>query len=343
MYVIVPMIFHHDVGILDAAKVLVLDYFLYVAAMVLLARALAIEQQRLKLTDTLAFFAITSAAVAFLQRFGIVGPLGRDRWGYSTTASGDLRGAAFLADPNFLAILLASVVPLIVSWRFRRLRAPALVLLGLGLYSTNSRTGIVLAVVALLVSIATQASNTNAASAGKRLKSVILVAVCLVTLFALNVGGQRDRVFQAILIQLGIESNLYTGHAVDSIVAHERRQLLKSWIDLSMANLPFGTGIGPNSEVANAAHNTFVTLFGQGGIIGLSICLVTVSCLVYFVYRRSEPFAIMGAVIILGGITASYPGMAFLVLPMGLADGILAVRNGKRERSGPVLKHAHGL
>ena len=138
--------------------------------------------------------------------------VGRDRWGYSTTASGDLRGAAFLAHPNFLAILLASVVPLIVSWRFRGLRAPALVVLGLGLYSTNSRTGIILAVVALLVSIAFSASNTNAASAGKRLKSVILVAFCLVTLFGLNVGGQRDRVFQAILIELGIESNLYTGH-----------------------------------------------------------------------------------------------------------------------------------
>lgn len=343
MYVIVPMIFHHDVGLVEVGKILILDYFLFLAAMVLLARAIASEQQRRKLTDMLALFALASAAVACLQRFGILGPLGRDRWGYSTTASGHLRGAAFLSDPNFLGILLASVVPLIVSWRFTRLRAPALAVLGLGLYSTNSRTGIILAVAALLVSIATRASTSNVALVGKRPKSVILVAICLVTLFAVNIGGQRDRIIQAILIEAGIESNVSTGHAVDAIVAHERRQLLESWIDLSMNNLPFGAGIGPTTQVANAAHNTFVTLFGQGGIVGLAICFVILSCLVYFVRRRSEPFAIMGAVIILGGITASYPGMAFLVLPVGLADGILAARRARCEPPGSALKHVHSL
>jgi O-antigen ligase/polysaccharide polymerase Wzy-like membrane protein len=350
LYVIVPMIFHDDVGAYEAGKVLILDYFLFLAAMVLLAKALTSECQRRKLTDMLVLFALASAVVACVQRFGFVGPLGRDRWGYSTTAAGNLRGAGFLADPNFLAILLASVVPLIVSWRFARLRAPALAVLAIGLYSTNSRTGIFLAVLALLVAIAgrvlpraTRVSTANAVLVGKRSKSVILVAACLVALFAFNVGGQRDRVVQALLIEVGVNSGVRTEHAVDAIVAHERRRLLESWIDLGIDNLPFGAGIGPKTEVTNAAHNTLVTLFAQGGLVGLAIGLVTLSCLVCFVRRRTDPFAIMGAVIILGGITASYPGMVFLILPMGLADGILAARPGTRAQRRSALAHDHGV
>jgi hypothetical protein len=47
------------------------------------------------LTDMLIFFALVAATVALLQRYGHLGPLGRDRWGHSITASDDLRPRTF--------------------------------------------------------------------------------------------------------------------------------------------------------------------------------------------------------------------------------------------------------
>jgi hypothetical protein len=64
-------------------------------AMLLLARALSTEDQRRQLTDMLIFFALVAATVALLQRYGHLGPLGRDRWGHSITASDDLRPRTF--------------------------------------------------------------------------------------------------------------------------------------------------------------------------------------------------------------------------------------------------------
>ncbi|AGB21352.1 O-Antigen ligase [Mycobacterium sp. JS623] len=340
LYILFPIFFLPNIDTFEPWKRLALE-LVSLAGMVLLARALASDEQRLKLTDMLVIFALASSAVAALQRFGILGPVGRDRWGYSTTASGDLRGAGFLADPNFLAILLASVVPLIVSWRFARLRGPALVVLALGLYATNSRAGILLAVVALAVSVMMRPSTRSAGPMTRGRKTVILVAVCLVALFAFNVGGQRDRAVQAFLIGAGIQNSVRTGHAVDAFVARERRQLLESWINLGMKHFPVGVGTFEQTEVAKAAHNTFATLFGQGGIVGLAIALTILACLACFFRRRSEPYAIMGAVIVLGGLTLSYPGMVFLVLPMGLADGILAGRLGTRLRPGSESPPSH--
>jgi hypothetical protein len=333
IYILVPIISSPDVGAFAVGKVLIVQ-LLYLGGMVLLARAVASDSQRRKLTDLIVLFALASSVLAILQRFGILGPLGRDRWGYSTTTAGDLRGAGFLSDPNFLAVLLASVVPLIVSWRFTWLRAPALVILAMGLYSTNSRAGILLAVIALVFSLASWMSTTNAAFLARGRKSVTLVTIVLVVLFAFNVGGQRDRSLRAFFIEAGIQSNFGRVDAADIFVADERKQLLASWINLGMNNLPFGIGMGTKNELANAAHNTYATLFAEGGMIGLAIILLILMCFAFFLRRGLEPFAIMGAVIVLGGIVLSYSGMVFLVLPMGLADGILAARLGIRSRPG---------
>jgi len=298
---------------------------LSLGGMVFVARAVASDDQRRKLTDMLVLFALASAVIASLQRFGILERLGRDRWADYTG-----RGVGLMADPNFLAVLLASVVPLIVSWRFTRLRTPALMVLALGLYSTNSLAGIFLALVALAVSMAGRMSTTNAAFTAKGRRSVTLVAICLVCLFAFNVGGQRDRAVEALLLELGIQNSLGTGDPTDAFVAHERRKLLESWVNLGVEKFPLGAGSGPSTELSKAAHNTFATLFGEGGIIGLAIVTTIMLCFVFFVRRRSEPFAVMGAVVLLGGLFLSYLGSVFLVIPMGLADGILAAWLGTR-------------
>jgi hypothetical protein len=333
MYFLVPLLVYYEVKADNSIRVLIFE-LVSLGGMVLLARALADDGQRLKLTDMLVLFAVANATIAFLQRLGVLGPLGRDRWGYTFDAAGDLRGAGLLADPNFLAISLASVVPLIVSWRFAWLRAPALVILALGLYSTNSRAGIFLAALALLFSIVKRPPNSGGDAAKGRM-SVVLVAICVLGLFVFNVGAQRDRVVEALLVEAGMENSVLTGDATDTFVAHERRQLLESWVNVGMDHFPFGAGSGERAELSKAAHNTFATLFGEGGIIGLAIAMTLLVCFIVFARRLSDPFAMMGAVIIIGSLFLSYLGSVLLVLPIGLADGILAAGLGMRAPAEP--------
>jgi hypothetical protein len=207
-----------------------------------------------------------------------------------------------------------------------------------------------LAVLALAVSIASRLSTGDSNIKARGRTTITLVAICMIGLFAFNVGGQRDRVIAALLIEAGIQNSFSTGQGLDTFVAHERRQLLESWFALGMQNLPFGVGMGTKNEATNAAHNTFATLFGEGGIVGLAIVLTILACFVYFISRWSEPFAIMGIVIVLGGIVLSYSGMVFLIVPMGLADGIMAARAIAQKRpesypefiqSGRHRLHAH--
>ena len=339
VYYLVPPLVHPDVDAHDFVTVFAFQ-MASVGAMLLLARALSTEDQRRQLIDMLIVFALVSATVAVLQRYGDLGPLGRDRWGYSTTASDDLRGAGFMADPNFLAVLLASVVPLAANWRFTQLRWPAIVILALGVYATDSRAGFLLGVLALALSMAGRLSSRRAAMSAKGKKSVAVVAVCLIALFAFNVGGQRDRVVEAVLIGVGVHD--VVGGSPDQAAASalDRRELLWSWVDVGIDRLPFGAGIGArdevvtNAKVARGAHNTFVHALGQGGVAGLLMGLTILLCLACFIRRRSDPFAIMGIVVVAGGLSLSYPGTVFLILPMGLADGIRAARLGSTARRG---------
>ena len=346
VYFLVPPLVHPDVDARDFATVFVFQ-MACVGGMLLLARALSTDYQRRQLTDMLIFFALAAATVAILQRYGALGPLGRDRWGYATTAFGHLRGAGFMADPNFLAVLLASVVPLAVNWRFTQLRWPAIVILGLGVNATDSRAGILLAVLALALSMAGRLSSRRAAMSAKGQKFTAVVAVCLIALFASNIGGQRDRAVEAVLIGVGIHDVVEgTADEAAAISARDRRELLGSWVDVGVDSLPFGAGLGALDKIvtrahtARAAHNTFATTFAQGGVAGLLIGFTTLLCLVCFIRRRSEPFAIMGVIVVVGGLALSYPPV-FLVLPMGLADGIRAAQLGSTARRGSPSPASH--
>lgn len=335
LYFLIPVLVHQDLDLVQTGKVLVFS-MLSVGGMVFLARALAEPRHRRRLIDVLILLALASAALATLQRFGFVGPLGRDRWGYSTTETGELRGAGFLADPNFLALLLASVVPLAVNWRLTQLRIPVLIALGVGLYSTNSRAGLLFAVLALFASILVKRSAALTSVSSRGRKAILIAGAVLLALFIFNVGGQRSRVLQALLIEAGYPVSVGGYSTTDDIyVATERRRLLLSWVDLGLDNLPFGIGSGAHTDLSKAAHNTFATLLAEGGVIGVAISVALLLCAVTFVRYRSDPFAIMGAVIILGGAALSYPGSIFLVIPMGLADGVLASRLGQRPRRQP--------
>jgi hypothetical protein len=349
VYYLVPPLAHPDVDARDFVTVLVFQMACVVAA-VFLARALSTDGQRRQLTDMLIFFALAAATAAILQRYGLLAPLGRDRWGYATTASDNLRGAGFMADPNFLAIALASVVPLAVNWRFTQFRWPAIVILGLGVNATDSRAGIFFAVLALALSLTGRLSSRRAVMSAKGQKFAAVVGVCLIVLFALNVGGQRDRVVEGVLIQVGLHS--VVEGSVDeaaAISARDRRELLGSWVEVGVDSLPFGGGIGAqdkvvaNTGVTRAAHNTFAQTFGQGGVAGLLIGLTTLLCLACFIRRRSEPFAIMGIVIVAGGLVLSFPGTVFLVVPMGLADGIRAAQLGRPTRRASPSSASHHL
>ncbi|WP_141564480.1 hypothetical protein [Mycolicibacterium palauense] len=337
-----PLLFRHDLEVSHISNLLVLELIL-LGGMVLLARAISDGPVRARLIDVLIFFALASAAIAFLQRFGVLGPLGRNLWGHAGLPSGQLRGAGFLPDPNFLAVLLAGVIPLIASWRLSHLRLISLVVVAMGLYSTNSRAGIFLAVLALLLTVVVKRAPTRMQSKSRRNRSVAIAAAVLIGLFVLNVGGQRDRVLEAMFVEAGISQSFAGVTPTDTFVAHERRRLLVSWLDLSVSNLPIGAGSVPRNDQLKAAHNTFVTLVAEGGIVGILVVLTTLACVVVFVRRLAEPFAILGIVVVLGGMFLSYPGgSVLLVLPMGLADGILAAGLGRRNGAGTASPQMSG-
>jgi hypothetical protein len=249
-----------------------------------------------------------------------------------------------MADPNFLAVVLACVLPLVVNWRFRKLRWPATVIIGAGVYATDSRSGLLLAVVALALSMVNRPGGR--AMRAKGYAAMAAFMVCVVALFALDVGGQRDRVVEGVLIGLGIQASEDRAHQ-DIASVLDRRELLLAWVDVGMDSLPFGSGIAAqdkavtHAKYATGAHNTFVHALGQGGVSGLLIDLVILLCLACFIRRRTEPFAIMGIVIIAGGLVLSYPGLVFVVLPMGLADGIRAAGLGSMAGRGVWSPAAH--
>lgn len=155
LYFLLPPLVHPDVEAGDFVTVFVLQ-MACVAAAVLLARQMTTERRRHRLIDVFVVLAVAAAIVAVFQRYGDLGPLGRDRWGRYMTEYEALRGTGFLADPNFLAVPLASVVPLSINWRFTQLRWPATVVLGAGVYATDSRAGILLTVLALGLSTASR-------------------------------------------------------------------------------------------------------------------------------------------------------------------------------------------
>jgi hypothetical protein len=185
----------------------------------------------------------------------------------------------------------------------------------------------------LALSIAGRLSSRHSGTSAKGQKSAAVVAVCLIALFAFNVGGQRDRAVEGVMIGVGAEEVIQGTSGQAELSARDRRELLMSWINVGQDSLPFGDGIGAaekvvsRSQVTTAAHNTFATTFGQGGVAGLLISLTTLLCLGSFIRRRSDPFAIMGIVVVAGGLVLSYPGTALLVLPMGLADGLRAAQH----------------
>lgn len=304
------------------------------SAMVLLARAIDDEQRRYQLADLLIVFAITSAVLAMLQRYGMLDALGRNRWGHAITSDQSLRGAALLADPNFLATILASVVPLAVNWRIKRLRWPAVAVIALGVNATDSRAGIVLTILAIV--LATFLRPSTADTTKFRIPKYVVVSFAvLAVLLALNIGGQRDRVITGIMIGAGL-SDLEQGtvDAAAELSALNRREAAQRWMELGFESLPFGAGVNAQDRVdirsqsGIAAHNGFVSAFGQGGVAGLLIDIVTIVAFIYLVRRRSEPFAVMGMIVVIGGLFLSYPGTPFFVLPLGLADGVRSARLG---------------
>ena len=339
VYYLVPPLVHPDVDAHNFETVFVYE-MAALGAMVVLARVLSTEDQRRQLTDMLITLALVSATVAILQRYGGLEALGRDRWGRAVTASHDLRGAGFLADPNFLATVLASILPVAANWRFSRLRLPAIAILALGVNATNSRAGILLAVLALALTMASRLSSHRAPALTKGRKSVIVVALCLIVLFAANVGGQRDRAIEGMLIGVGVhEVKHNSADPSAELSALSRRDALRSWVDLGFKGLPFGYGLGALDKVVTpfesrqvGAHNAFAHAFGEGGVAGLLIDLTVLLSLAYFFRRLSDPFAIMGVIVVAGGLFLNYPGSVFMVLPMGLADGIRAARLGRTQR-----------
>ncbi|NRQ49128.1 O-antigen ligase family protein [Aeromicrobium stalagmiti] len=287
------------------------------------------------------FFSVVSGAVAFLQQQGLVGALGRDLWGRATAADGSLRGSGLLGDPNFLAVLLASSIPLIMQWHRLKARLPALAIVTAGLLSTNSRAGFILALVSVVILFFNRQRRGSGQQPNSRGRGLVVTA-CIVLMigFAANVGGQRDRVLDGLQVAIsGSAAISYQSDAAAEVSASDRREYAEAWMRLGVKSLPFGAGsnaqdfIETESGRQNAAHNNFIQLFGQGGIAGLLIGSLTLAAAVALFRHRNTNFALTGLTIVLGGLFLSYPGTALLAFPIGVADALAKRRS--RSNSAP--------
>ncbi|MBD8608524.1 O-antigen ligase family protein [Aeromicrobium sp. CFBP 8757] len=319
-------------------------HLVVVGVAVLAAREITRSESRQQLADYYVAFAAVSAVLAWCQRQSLLGPLGRDLWGRAQTSTGDLRGAAMLSDPNFLAVLLASSVPLIFQWHRSRLRLMALGVVAIGLFSTDSRAGILLALISVAVLLARKAPEGQRRSSKREggRKLVVTASLMLVILFVMNVGGQRDRVFDGIQVAFSgsIAGSSQTDAAAD-VSASDRREYATAWFRLGIDSLPWGAGVNAEDFIVtesgrrNAAHNNFIQLLGQGGIAGALIALVTAAAGVVLFRRRSDEFAVSGLMIVLGGLFLSFPGTALVAFPLGVADA-LARRRPKWSGHSPI-------
>lgn len=323
-YFLLPVIVNGSTNASDAVAGLV-DQFIFIGVALLLARQLGDPERRLITTRTFVLFASVSGAVAMAQSAGLLPPLGRDLWGRAVSAAGSFRGAAFLADPNFLAVLLAATVPLGLSLRFVATRVISLVAIFGGIYATNSRAGMILGLLAVILVLVVRARR-DSAGASARTTALWLVALLALALI-LNIGEQRDRIVDGL--QIGLLNAQGTNASADpgaDLSAADRRAFADAWLQLGIERFPFGAGVNAQDYIVvstglhNAAHNNFLQLLGQGGFSGLVIGAVTLISAVTLFRSRRSAFALSGLIVICGGFFLSYPGTLFLVLPVALAD-----------------------
>ena len=318
-------------GIVMTPVAAMVEQLVMAGVAVLVAREVFSSCSRRFFADVFILFAVTSGVTAFAQRYDVIGPMGRDVWGRAATASGHFRGAGFLTDPNFLGVLLAASVPLIFHWGRGPLRPIALVAVTAGIFGTDSRAGLVL----LLISVAFVSFDhvqSMFSGASSRLRGGALLGVAaLILVIVTNVGGQRDRVLDGVQAALsGTTENSRSDDSAADLSAVDRREFAEAWFHLGMNSLPFGAGLNGQDFIVtesgkhNAAHNNFIQMFGQGGVFGLIIVLVTIESAFMLFRRRDEEFSLTGLVVIFGGLFLSYPGSLLMLFPIGIADGMAA-------------------
>lgn len=335
-YFLVPPLMDDRVDFGAAASGLV-QHLTFAGVVLLAAREIVDPRTRRRLTDFIVWSATASAALAVLQRVGLIGPLGRDLWGRASTATGELRGSGLLPDPNFLAILLAATVPLAMTWERGRARAFVLVGLGAGIYATNSRAGLLLGVLALVVTVAAlrRVGSPTVPRRGKHL--MVVAGVVLVACFALDVGGQRDRVVEGVQAALGqTDRHAAPTDMAAQVSVEDRGDFLRAWMHLGVERFPFGAGVNAQDFIVtesgkrNAAHNNFAQALGQGGVFGLGIGLLTLGSFIFLARRRAEPIAMFGAATVVGGLFLSLPGTVLFLLPLGIADAMAEIDTSNR-------------
>ena len=214
---------------------------------VLAARSGASTATRRLMLDALVALAAMSAVAALAQRYGGMPALGLDRWGRASSATGDFRGAALLSDPNFLAVGLAGCLPIVLKWhRSIRVRMVMAVTIVAGLYATDSRAGILLAVLGVAICLSRDTVGLLRSPDRRRVRRLVVIsATCVSVLLLVNVGGQRDRLVDALLVALSIREVSDSVDAGAAVSARDRRELLGAWIDLGDFTVPGWGGPKP--------------------------------------------------------------------------------------------------
>lgn len=232
---------------------------------------------------TWALLALASSIVAIAQFAGML-PL----FGTSETelvlreAAGTVRATAFKSDPNFLAIVLCAGLGFArIYIRSGPTRFLASALIFLGVLSTLSRIGLILAVCIMLISAIFDGLGRGDA-ATRVVRMAIICAGTIVTIvlaYTLLPAQLRDYVDSRSSDLLPSIFSAFAGQQSSSIYGSsgaQRSALFQGAIDVALAHPIVGVGGGQLPDyllqtigVRNAAHNTFLEFWAVGGLFGI--------------------------------------------------------------------------
>ncbi len=201
------------------------------------------------------------------------------------------RYAAAGFDPNDFGLLLALSLPMAFylglganGWRRWLCYGAAAVVIA-AILLTASRT----ALIASFAAFAFVAGTWRGAAAFQRIASLALLAYLLLNLFAIAPAPTRDRL-----------ATIPTEVAQGSI--NSRKQIWKSGARVWLHHPVLGVGAGAYPEAVRpqlgaptvpgaryVAHNTFLSVLVEGGVIGFAVWMALLGCLVLFLSMMPAP------------------------------------------------------
>lgn len=222
-------------------------------------------------------------------------------------------------DANEMSVQLALALPVALYllsmskfWWIRILSAVYLPLAIVSIFATGSRTGFVVLLIGLLGVLPLLLRS------GVLIKLMSAVALCVAVIVAINTIPEKT-----------FERILSTGSALTEGTLNERSiTWQKAWVEWNQSPV-FGHGLGSFRRMVNkynvdyTAHNSFISISVEQGLVGLALYLMVISLSLYYAWqldkRRRIILMSMVLVAVMGQMTLTLHEAMYIWLAYALA------------------------